>query len=269
MFTKLKCMYILFASLVAAFHVQAHEYWLQPENFRLQAEDNIRANIRVGQHFKGDSYAYLPDELEYVNIYLADVSKAVKGRFGDIPAFNLRPLGEGLNILSVSTQPFKLTYTDEGKFEKFLKYDGLEWVLKEHEKRGLPETGFTEAYRRHAKALLKVGNGEGSDRRTGLEFEWVMQTNPYTDTGDTLTAQLWWREQVFSNAAFRVFVLKDGKVSEATYKTDDNGMATFPRTKDATYMVNAVHMLIPAAEIVQTMGAVWESRWASVTFFTP
>jgi hypothetical protein len=260
---------VFIISVAVSQYCLAHEYWLQPEKFQLQTEDSISADIRVGQHFKGDTYAYLPTEIETAEIHLANTSKPIKGRFGDIPAINTAPLGDGLNILTVASSPFQLTYNSAEKFRDFLKYDGIEWVQKEHEKRGLAETGFIEAYRRHAKTLIKVGNGLGSDRRTGLEFEWVMLTNPYTNKVDKISAQLWWRDKVFANAAFRVFMIKDGKVSESAYVTDANGVASFPRIADTIYMINAVHMILPANELVVKMKAVWESRWASVTFATP
>lgn len=269
MFIKPVCFLILCAGLLISQQARTHEYWLQAERYQLQQEDNIKVDIRVGQHFKGNAYAYLPDEIESANLYLDRLSQAVEGRFGDIPAFNISTAGEGLFILAVSTRPFKLTYTEAGKFENFLEYDGLDWVLKAHKKRGLPMTGFTEAYRRHAKLLVKSGKGGGADRRTGLEFEWVMSTNPYTHDSDTLSAQLWWRGKHFTNAPYRVFLRKDGQVSETRYKTDDNGIATFPRVDNALYMLNAVHMITPTQDLVEDMDAVWESRWASVTFTTP
>ncbi len=269
MFVRMRSIVVFITSILVSQYGLAHEYWLHPQNFQLQTEDSIRVDIRVGQHFKGNTYAYLPTEIETAQIYLANRSGPIKARFGDIPAINQAPLGEGLTILTVASEPFKLTYNSADKFRDFLKYDGIEWVQKEHEKRGLPETGFTEAYRRHAKTLVKVGNGQGSDRRTGLEFEWVVLTNPYTNKTDKLSAQLWWRDKLFANAAFRVFILKDGTVSESTYVTDENGVAIFPRIADAIYMINAVHMILPANELVVKMNAVWESRWASVTFATP
>lgn len=269
MLVRMRSILVFITSVVVSQYGLAHEYWLQPENFQLQTEDSIRADIRVGQHFKGDTYAYLPTEIEAAQIHLGNTSKPIKGRFGDIPAISQLPLGDGLNIVTVASMPFQLTYSSAGKFRDFLKYDGIEWVQQEHEKRGLPESGFIEAYRRHAKTLVKVGNGEGSDRRTGLEFEWVMLTNPYTNNTDTMTAQLWWRDKVFANATFRVFTLKGGKVSENVYVTDAKGIASFPRRANTIYMINAVHMILPANELVVKMKAVWESRWASVTFAIP
>jgi len=258
----------LIATMILSLPAIAHEYWLQPIRFFVQNNDVISAHIHVGQHFKGDKYPYISKDITSMGIHLGSASKTIVPRTGDYPAITEAVLGDGINILTVTTNPSVLIYDEPGKFEKFLLKEGLNWVLAEHENRKLPAIGFTETYRRNAKTLIKVGSGEGADQKTGLEFEWVLQTNPYTATKNELVAQLLWQGKVFADKQFRVFIRTGDELITHVSNTNKDGMAHFPFYPDAKYLVNAVHMILPTNEVVEKYNAVWESRWASLTFAT-
>lgn len=253
---------------LAATPVGAHEFWLAPETFTLSADQPVQANIRIGQHFKGDSFVYRPSQVETLNLQQGKTVTTVPAKLGDLPAINIKPVGTGLNILTLSSALFTVTYYEPEKFPDFVRKEGLEWALKAHQQRNLPDTHFTEAYRRHAKSLLKVGDGQGNDRRTGMPFEWVMITNPYTSHVDPVV-QLWWRDNVAANAQCRLFVRNGTQVQEHVLRTDSAGKVTLPRTPGATYLLNAVRIMIPDAAAAAETQAVWETRWASLTFATP
>lgn len=246
----------------------AHEYWLEPLDFLIRPDQTLQAHIRVGQHFKGDTYVYRPSKVESLLLHRGETSMPLAPKLGDLPAIATAPLDDGLNILTLSSGLFSLTYHEEGKFPNFLRMEDLSWALEEHQRRKLPATGFVEAYRRHAKSLIKVGHGKGEDRRTGLAFEWVLQTNPYTSQ-DVLVAQLWWRDQVMADTQARLFVRHTGEIQEYVLRTDEHGKVTLPRIAGAVYLLNAVHLMIPDPATVAETEAVWESRWASLTFATP
>lgn len=246
----------------------AHEFWLDPPDFSIRPDQAVQADIRVGQHFKGGSFPYSPMQAEAVWLRRGDTAERLSPELGDVPAISATPVGEGLNILSLYSGLFTLTYTDRDKFTGFVRAEGLDWALAEHERRELPATGFVEAYRRHAKSLIKVGHGRGDDRRTGLDFEWVMLTNPYTVDGE-LVAQLWWRDEIAADTQCRLFVSSAGEVREHLLRTDGDGKVTLPRVPGGRYLLNAVRLMVPDAATAAETNAVWESRWASVTFATP
>jgi hypothetical protein len=246
----------------------AHEYWLAPLDFSIRPDQPLQVDIRIGQHFKGDTFVYRPSQVAALLLRRGDSVATVSPKLGDMPAISATPVGEGLNILTLSSNLFSVTYYEEDKFPAFLRYDGLDWALAEHQRRKLPATHFTEAYRRHAKALIRVGDGQGDDRRTGLDFEWVMLNNPYT-SDDELVAQLWWRDQPAADTQSRLFVRRGEQIDEHVLRTDVDGRVTLPRVPGGSYLLNAVHLMIPDAATVAETQAVWESRWASLTFATP
>jgi len=255
-----------FFCIAVALPAGAHEYWVQGDRYVIGADDNIRAHVRVGQHFKGEALPYFPDAMESIQIHLGSRSGTIQPRYAAYPVISNSPLGDGLNIISLTSGRSELKHDDPEKFREFLVYEGLEWVLARHKERKLPSAGFIETYRRYAKMLVKVGSGEGEDRYLGMPLEWVLLANPYAGTADTLWAQLRWQGKVFAGAQCRVFIEKNDKLDEIVLHTDKEGKIRFPRVSEATYLVSAVHMVEPDRETVKQTRAVWESRWASVTF---
>lgn len=248
--------------------VSAHEFWLAPLDYGIRVDQPLQSDMRIGQHFKGDTFPYRPSQVDTLRVQRADTVTDVPAKLGDLPAIRVAPLGDGLHMLTLSSTLFTVTYHEADKFPAFLRKEGLDWALQAHQERGLPTTGIVEAYRRHAKSLVKVGSGQGDDRRTGLAFEWVLLTNPYTNSAAPV-AQLWWRDAVAANVQCRVFVRVGGRITEQVLHTDATGKVTLPRTPGATYLLNAVRIMVPDRPTVAETQAVWETRWASLTFATP
>jgi uncharacterized GH25 family protein len=188
----------------------------------------------------------------------------VNSRIGDNPAISEIVPNSGLHVLSYVSTGSEVTYSDPQKFEHFLNNEGIEWVKAAHEKRGLPTQGFTEAYQRFAKSLVKVGDGTGEDRALGLEFELVVETNPYTERDSDLVVSLLWRGKPFPQAQVTVFRRHDGDVSKTRFTTNAQGRVRIPRpVGSGVYLLNAVHMIEPPPN---DDGLVWKSLWASTTF---
>jgi len=251
-------------SSMAGLDVQAHEFWIEPAKFELAPGDLLEAHVRVGQDMKGDSLRYIPQLVEAFRLTTGGATRDVKSRIGDDPALSERVPDSGLHLLSYVSTDSQLTYSDPEKFRRFVETEGIQWVSAAHERRGLPVQGFSEDYQRFAKSLVKVGDGKGQDRPLGLEFELVLETNPYTDPDAVIVAQLQWLGKPLADAQISVFRRHRGEVSRTNFRTDVGGRISLPR-RDApgVYLLNAVHMieLPPNAE-----GAVWKSLWASTTF---
>jgi len=258
----------IFIILLLSLPLNAHEYWLQPGKFIFSEGETIQINIKTGQQFKGNSHAYLPDEVETMNLYVGDVTRKITPRFGAYPAIAKSTLGKGLHLFAVTSQPTNLTYTEPGKFKKFTQDEGLDWVLQAHKKRGLPMVGFTESFRRYTKTLVHVENSNGEDKKVGLTFEWVLQPRLAKAENTPLTAKLWWQGKPFANKYFRVFIRAQGKLTETTSITDEAGLATFQFIPNAEYLLNSVHMVLPDKKTLEDSDVVWDSRWASLTFKT-
>jgi len=251
----------------------SHEFWLEPVNYHVKSGELIKVHEKVGQDFKGNQYVYLPSSYQFLNQTMGDKTVAVKSKLGDLPAVNEVVEGEGLLILSAETTPLDVTYEKWQKFESFIKNKGLDWVLVKHKERKLAEKNFVESYRRFAKTLIKVGHGKGSDHALGLGFEWVVETNPYTTKEGPIKAQLLWNGKPHPDAHVGIFNRRpsSGKNQSELIKseltTDGEGKIEIPRAKGGSFLINAVQMIEAPEKMAKERNAVWESHWASVTYY--
>ena len=274
MTNKQRLIQYLYPVLLLIFHSggNAHEFWLEPLDFTLQEQQTLQAHLKVGENFKGETLPYLNVDINNFTISRGQQTQVVNSRFGSIRAVNQDPVGTGLNIISYTSNYSKVIYPSTELFTDFLDKSGLNWVLEEHKKRGLPASGFTEVYRRFCKSLVMVGENTGRDRPLGLEFEWLLESKPYPlyqQYEQPIQARLLWRQKPFSNAKAAVFTRKDSHVTQLTLITDSEGRIAIPRNNGGVFLVSAVHMIKPSEQTATETGAVWESVWASIIFEVP
>lgn len=249
--------------------VAAHEFWISPNTYMINAGDQLLANLRVGENFKGGASVFLPDRFVRFDVVQDGEPQPVEGRIGDRPALNMPIREDGLLTIVHQTTHNLLTYRDPEKFESFLRHKDAAWVLEAHSERGLPETGFKEMYSRYAKSLIAVGAGEGSDAPVGLITEIVALNNPFTDdlTGG-MTLQVLYEGAPRAQAQVEVFARgSDDTVTVTLHQTDEDGRVTIPVAPSTEYLVDAVLLRPVYSDSLDE--PVWESLWASLTFSVP
>ncbi len=254
--------------LATAFGAQAHEFWIQPLNYRLAAEAPLIADVRVGMDFGGNQLAFIPGTINALNITDPAGTRKIAGRIGDIPAINTTPETEGLQIINLFSTSSVLTWDDFQKFDDFVKLHGMGWVLARHAERGLPDVGFKEAYTRFVKTLVAVGDGAGQDRFTGMFFELVASQNPYTDDmSGGMTITVMYKGQPLPDKQVDLFYRDlNGELTRLSVPSNAEGQAVIPNIGDGEYMVNVVHMIEPFPEDQERTGVVWHSLWGSITY---
>lgn len=219
---------------------------------------------------KGNVLGYFPNEIARFEVLQGDAVRPVTGRIGDNPALSMSAETDGLAIVVHETTDSRLTYSDFAVFQRFVTHKDFKTALADHAARGLPETGFQETYRRHAKSLIAVGSGAGADRIVGLRIEIVALANPYTDDLSDGMPLL-----VLMDGAPRVDVqvelfqtAPDDTVTITLHRTDAEGRVTVPVLPGMEYLVDSV-ALLPRDNDDAMAGPVWHSDWASLTFHTP
>lgn len=249
----------------------AHEFWLEPLAYQVEANGNLTAHIVNGQDFKGVTLPFVPQRFAHFIAFNGNNSLQVTSRIGDSPALNQAPASEGLNVVAYQARNSTVSYETWEKFQKFLDHKDLGDQLANHEARGVPLENFQEVYSRYSKTLIGVGSAAGADRRTGLETEIVALTNPYTDDLSAgMRVQLFYRTDVRANEQIEVFEKEDeGTVVIFMVRTDDQGIATVPVKSGYAYMLDAVVLREPAARLAADTQAAWETLWANLTFMAP
>lgn len=262
---------ILLALALSSSPALAHELWLEPVDYTVAAQGVIEAAIVNGQKFEGSKFAYVPKTFSRFTITWGEAEVVVPGRIGDLPALRIPALGEGLHIAAFQSAGDVVSYKTYEDFDRFAKHKDFPNARTEHLARALPETDFKEFYRRFAKALVAVGNGEGKDRNLGMETEIVALANPFTDDlAAGLPVQVFYRNEVRADAQVELFQKAgDGTVTITLHRTDAEGIATLPVLPGHSYLADAVVLRSPAIAVVDGTGAAWETLWAALTFAVP
>lgn len=267
---------IVFSACVP--HALAHEMWLSPQSYQVAPGDALEIDSRVGEFFKGDSYRYIPANFTRFDLVYGDDIRSVASKVGDLPSVKEPAAKEGLVIGLHESSIFTVTYPTMEKFESFAGHKDFPQLVAQHRERGLPEKAFREAYTRHAKSLIAVGNGEGEDRNFGMEIEIVALENPYTDNmGDGIDLEVFYQGKPRSDSQVEVFEKVSGDdgvgekedVNVLTLRTDASGKVTLPVRPGYEYLVDSVVIREPSAELAHDNKVVWESVWASLTFEIP
>lgn len=258
-------------SLSFVFPAQAHEFWIEPLAYQVAPDGMVQGELVNGEDFGGVEMAYLPQRYVSFTAALGMRRTNVENRLGARPALDMDPYGEGLHVVSYQSRMATLDYAEWEKFLKFATHKDFADIEAIHDARGLPRDGFTEGYWRFAKTLVGVGHGAGRDFRTGLATEFVALDNPYTDdVSNGLRVQLYYLDDLRPDAQVELFEkAPDGTVEITLHRTDAQGIATLPVKAGHSYLVDAVVLREPSAELAEQANIQWETLWAALTFGVP
>ena len=244
----------------------AHEFWVAPQDYTPLQGNQVVVALKNGQRMKGADYPYLSDRFQSFTITTRQGTRRAQGMDGDIPALTFIARQPGLHIIAYHSKPLRITYVTFDEFAKYLDYEGLGNIAAEHQKRGLPQSGFSERYIRCAKGLIQVGpvGAKDRDRPTGLPFELVATVNPYVAGINKLPVLLLWQGKPVAGRQISVFRRNAATVTRSIVFTDKAGRAEIPLTGGGTFLLNAVNF-----EALEDGRVLWQSHWASLTFNLP
>lgn len=260
----MKIIGVIAGLLALANGAMAHEFWLEPEKYRLDAGEKIIAKALNGQNFVGTEYSYTPRGYARSGVIAGDNKIEIPGKAGQRPAVQVNPAGSGLNIVYHASAASTVIYPTMEKFESFLRGKKLEAALEIHKQRGYPTENIIEGYYRFVKALVASGTGEGRDRAVGMPLELVALDNPYTSKGD-IRFVLLYNGKPEPDTPVYVFHRQGGKVQEFFLRTNAKGNVTVPRLP-GEFQVNAVVLLEPGAKMKKQLKAVWQTLWAASVY---
>jgi hypothetical protein len=197
----------LIGAILAASPVSAHEFWIEPADFSLEADAKIQADLRVGQDFRGDAFPYIPSRFAAFERHDRLGEADVEGVTGDLPALDLLPRTEGLSVFTYVSAGERIRFRAWDKFQSYLDYEGLDSIPALHDARGLPRDDIREIYTRCAKTLVSVGDATADqDRATGMRLELVAGENPLTLTpGDKMGFTLMWEGEPLPDTQVALF----------------------------------------------------------------
>ena len=246
----------------------AHEFWIEPTQYRIEPESMIEAFLRNGENFAGSTESYHKGSTNRFELVSEGKIETITPRIGDDPALAVTAKQNGLHVVVHQSPISTLNYSKWEKFQRFADHKDFKNILARHKARGLSEQHFKEAYSRYSKSLVAVGDGSGNDQQTGLEIELVALRNPYTsDLTDGLKVAGYYQGKPRPDAQIELFEKSpDGEVTINLYRTDERGEVVIPVKSEHSYLVDMVVLREPSKSLAEEKNVVWETLWASLTF---
>ena len=250
----------------------AHEFWIKPSKFQIDAGLKLDIQLFVGDGFPGEVVARNGPKIEKFAAFSDAGELPIPGVNGKDPAGSITFEKPGTQVIAFRNLTSRLEL-EASKFEAYLKEEGLDSIIAKRAELGHSDKPGRELYSRCAKSIVRVGdasqNSPGFDRQVGLRFELIPITNPANiditkDSGQVFTVKAIYEGKPLASAKIAARTPDDPKlVIKAT--TDAEGRASLPLTKSGMWLVSAVHMVAAP----ENSNADWESLWASVTFQAP
>ncbi|MEW9921859.1 DUF4198 domain-containing protein [Marimonas sp. MJW-29] len=263
----------LFALLVLPVSAAAHEFWIEPERYQVDAGERLQAKFKNGQLFRGSTLSFFDRSSARFDMITQDGVSPITPRAGDSPALDIpAPEKDGLTVVVHETTPAFVTYREWEKFLAFAEHKDFASAEADHIAAGWPQEMFRERYTRHAKALFAVGDGMGTDRAAGLKTEFVALTNPYDrDFDNVMRVSVLLDGTPRPDAQVEVFDrAPDDTVTVTLYRTDASGEAQIPVTPGHEYLFDAVVLQkSPDTGDKPDLPILWETFWAALTFEVP
>jgi hypothetical protein len=254
---------------------RAHDFWIEPSNYRPPASSTVAIRLRVGQDFLGDPVPRPSSAmLLRFDATTATGTAPVIGVQGEEPAGIVEIEGDGMTVVTYHSAPSYVELTEE-KLAQYLRDEGLERI---HEaRRRSPSAGqpWREIYSRCAKSLLWTGQGTGhamgrrpaaiGNQPVGMPLELIAETNPYAmKAGGALPVRLLYRGQPLRDALI-VAIPKMAPNRRIALRSDAQGRVRLKLPSAGEWLIKAVQ-IVPAPEGARGQ---WESFWASLTFELP
>jgi len=258
---------ILAFALVFTPALLAHDTWIIPSTFRPQQGTAVQLRVATGMAFPGSEVAVTPDRvIRYTQHDSARVRKISNLRVeGTFLAAGMTPELQGDTILSLELKPRVLEMTAR-EFTEYLREERQENVLHLRAQQGKSNSPSRERYRKIAKTVLCVGEGEDQTSllSEGLLLEILPEQSPCTyHAWDRVEFLVFFEGKPLANA--RVVAGYEGSTGHqypVKTTTDFDGRAAIVLKRAGAWFVRVLH-ITPAADDHE---ADWQTVFSTLTF---
>ena len=234
--------------LCVPFSVSAHDFWVQPQTFRLPAPGTTTMNLQVGHGTARQKSLMTADRVTRFDSFshAGHVDRRNELHLGDANSDTTMHFGKtGLNLVVFETNG---TYSElpDIRFNDYLKAEGMTPALTWRAQQKKTNQPGREIYSRRCKALIQVGPYAKTDdaiatKAIGMALEIVPEKNPYApDFKGALPVRIYYYGKPLAGATVMLNNLDfDGRPVE-TFVTDASGRATFTLPRNGFWQMNVV-----------------------------
>lgn len=250
----------------------AHDFWLQPQHFKVDEPHNMPIGFKVGHHYHSDDWDLQTSRVVSILHHQSkgedDLSESLIPKTMMTPGLVTADLSKpGTHLISFESNHSVSTLSAD-KFNDYAENEGLLAIIAKRQADGLMQTPGIEIYSRRAKALIQVGD-EFTDtalQTIGHTLEIVPLQHPYSLTEDNpLAVKVLFQGKPLVNATVDLMSL-DGQDDDASkqarvVKTNSQGIASFNLPRHGNWIFNVVWG-VPSQKHVN---AEFETFFASMT----
>jgi Domain of unknown function (DUF4198) len=252
----------------------AHDFWLQPETFRMDKPGPLVVKALVGHSDDLSVWHTAPSRIIAFNsLGPGGVTDQQTMLAADPAEGTLEPVlaVPGLHVLAL-TSTHSVSDLPADRFNNYVEEEGVRPILEDRVARGTMKKNGREIYSRRAKSLVLVGDIDAASedhvtRPIGLTLEIVPLTNPMRASADNgMDFEVRYRGQPVAGALVHVQSLGKDDVTIAPIRTNGSGRARFNPETGGEWMLHTVW----SSAILHDPRGDYDTIFSSLTFsFAP
>lgn len=253
----------------------AHDFWIEPDEFRPVAGTEFDVRLREGVAFKGNTLPYLTSWFKDFSVIDASGKSPVQSIQGNDPAATLTAVDSPMLLVYQSSgSNVKL---DAKKFNAYLEEEGMEFLRERRRAAGQDEAPAAEHFVRYAKSFVMPVDATGGEgiyaTRLNYPLELVPESDPYAArAGDTLRFRLLKMGAAGEGLLVQAYTREEPERVQRI-RVGPDGVAEVELHSPGVWMVKAVN-IEPFPENLRVASRAyrsleWLSHWATFTFELP
>lgn len=238
----------LVALLLVATSARAHDFWLQPQSWRLAAGGMENLTLQVGHGADRQRSPIAASRIIRFEAVGPQGRVPLRGglRMGE-PGRDaeVRFPGPGAYMVVLETDDRAESHLPADRYNDYLLTEGLTPAIELRAHAGRSDADGAENYSRHAKAIVQIGPDDGDDahllRPLGLSLEIVPEVSPARlGPGATLPVRIYYQGLPLAGALVKLTDLADDAKPVATQRSDTTGRARFLLPREGQWLVNVI-----------------------------
>ena len=237
-----------FALFAFAPLLHAHDFWLQPQEFRTDANTPLPFTLQVGHGPLRQRSPIPMRRIERFDAIAPDGSATgMRSRLrlgGDQDDGDVTLPNDGVYMLVLQTDDRAESHLPAIRFNDYLRAEGLTPALELRERTHRMDADGSENYRRIAKAIVQVGDAtanSGITKALGLPLEIVPEQNPLaTPRAATLPVRVEYEQRPLAGALVKLTDLGHDAEPFKTRTTDADGKAEFTLPAKGAWLLNVI-----------------------------
>jgi uncharacterized GH25 family protein len=258
--------------LTAACHVQAHDFWVQPQAFQVVPSQLVPFTLQVGHGpYRQRSPIAASRIVRFQALGPSGGTIDLRGGLhpGDVSAdgeFRLQT--PGTHLLVLETDNRAQSHLPSVRFNDYLKVEGLSPALERRTREHRMDVDETEIYSRHAKVIVQTGGFDPAvptvvTKPVGLVLEIVPGVNPSAvPRPGALPLRVLYQGRPLPGATVKLTNLDHDESPVEVHVTDSAGSASFAFPASGQWLLNVIWTRVLPADAE----ADYETDFSSLSF---